>query len=80
MSVGNDGGWCALTLSTSGRPYAAGLLTARPAHGRVYIHTVGSTTRIDYTPAAQYAGADSFTVKMEPGDAVARVAVSVSPK
>ena len=80
MSVGNDGGWCALTLSTSGRPYAAGLLTARPAHGRVYIHTVGSTTRIDYTPAAQYAGPDSFTVKMEPGDAVARVAVSVSPK
>ena len=80
MTVGNDGGWCALTLSNSGQPYAAGLLTARPAHGRVYIHTVGSATRIDYTPTAQHAGPDSFTVKMQPGDAVARVAVTVSPK
>ncbi len=80
MSVGNDGGWCALTLSTSGRPYSAGLLTVRPAHGRVYVHTVGSTTRIDYTPATQYAGPDKFSVKMVPGDAVAQVTVTVTPK
>ena len=78
MSVGNDGGWCGVTLVRADGPYSAGLLTARPAHGRVYIHTVGSVTRIDYTPAAGYSGTDSFTVKMVPGDATASISVTVA--
>lgn len=78
MSVGNDGGWCGITLVRADGPYSAGLLTARPAHGRVYIHTVGSVTRIDYTPATGYSGTDSFAVKMVPGDAVANVSVTVA--
>src|SRR5690348_9256412 len=50
MKLGNDGGWCAIPVRDGSRPYAAGLLTAPPAHGKVLIHTVGDDTRIDYTP------------------------------
>src|SRR6476646_5012748 len=50
VKVGNDGGWCAISVNNGGRPYSAGLLTSKPAHGKVQIHTVGNDTRIDYTP------------------------------
>jgi hypothetical protein len=77
MSVGNDGGWCGITVDDSGHPYQAGLLTARPAHGQVYIHSVGDATRIDYTPSKGYAGPDSFAVRLLPGEAVVRTTVTV---
>ena len=50
VKLGNDGGWCAITVNNGGKPYAAGLLSTPPAHGKVLIHTVGNDTRIDYTP------------------------------
>ena len=78
MMVGNDGGWCAISLARGGKPYGAGLLTAQPSHGTVYIHTVGDTTRIDYTPAAHYTGPDSFGVRLVPGEATLNVSVTVS--
>ena len=79
MTVGNDGGWCAFTVAQPGpQPYAAGLLTVEPGHGRVYIHPVGDNTRIDYTPDAGYAGPDAFTVTLLPGREVIRAAVSVT--
>ena len=79
MTVGNDGGWCALTVAQPGpQPYAAGLLTEDPAHGRVYIHPVGDNTRIDYTPDAGYVGPDAFAVTLLPGRAVVRATVSVT--
>lgn len=77
MTVGNDGGWCGITVDNAGHPYGAGLLTSRPAHGRVYIHSVGDATRIDYTPDAGYAGPDSFSVRLLPGNGVIRATVSV---
>lgn len=80
MVVGNDGGWCGITVAAPGdQPYAAGLLTGRPAHGRVYIHTVGYGTRVDYTPDRNYAGADSFAVELLPGSPTLRVSVTVQP-
>ena len=80
LVVGNDGGWCAVTVAAPGdEPFAAGLLTARPQHGRVYIHTVGYATRIDYTPARGYAGPDAFAVELLPGGAALRVSVTVQP-
>lgn len=80
MKVGNDGGWCGLTVvQRSGEPYDAGLLTARPAHGTVLIHKVGDSTRIDYTPQQGFAGTDTFTVKLLPGNPAIRVAVTVVP-
>jgi hypothetical protein len=84
VSVGNDGGWCAISVARAGSkdtgpiPYKTGLLAGRPSHGKVYIHTVGDATRIDYTPAPGYAGPDSFTVTLVPGAAVLRAEVTVA--
>lgn len=80
IAVDNDGGWCAVTVAAPGdQPYAAGLLTSRPAHGKVYIHTVGYTTRIDYTPARNFTGTDSFVVELLPGSPTVHVSVTVRP-
>jgi hypothetical protein len=79
MTVGNDGGWCGITVAQGSQPYSAGLLTGRPAHGTIYIHTVGDATRIDYTPDAHFTGSDSFAVRLVPGGGLIRVAVTVKP-
>jgi len=78
ITVGNEGGWCAISVAHGGEPYSAGLLILRPTHGQVYIHTVGDNTRIDYTPRPGYVGPDSFTARMIPGDATLRVSVTVT--
>jgi len=79
MKVANDGGWCAVTVNNRGKPFDAGLLASPAGHGKVLIHTVGNDTRIDYTPAARFTGTDAFSVRLLPGDATVRVAVSVTP-
>ena len=78
IKLGNDGGWCAITVDNQGKPFAAGLLTADPAHGKVLIHTVGDATRIDYTPETQFIGGDAFTVRLLPGYATIQANVTVS--
>ena len=79
IKLGNDCGWCAITVNNNGRPFDAGLLGTTPAHGKVLIHTVGNDTRIDYTPGARFAGADAFSVRLIPGDSTIRVTVTVTP-
>lgn len=78
MRVGNDGGWCGISVTLNNKPYAAGLLTTRAQHGTVFIHPVGDNTRIDYTPERGYVGPDSFAVRLLPGDADLQVAVTVT--
>jgi hypothetical protein len=79
IKVTNDGGWCAITVHQDGpKPYDAGLLQKRAAHGDVTIHEVGDDTRIDYTPDRGFAGNDTFAVKLIPGDATLNVAVTVT--
>jgi hypothetical protein len=76
--VTGGGGWCGIPLHTASGPYTAGLLT-QPAHnGRVYVHTVGDDTRIDYIPKPGAVVPDSFTVQLIPGNATVRVAVKPS--
>jgi Bacterial Ig domain len=77
--VGNDGGWCAITVNNNGWPFDAGLAVTPPAHGKLAIHTVGNDTRIDYTPTARFAGADTFSVRLIPGDATVRATATVTP-
>jgi hypothetical protein len=79
MSVANDGGWCGISVSRFAGAYSAGLMVQRPARGKVYVHTVGSATRVDYTPDPGFSGSDTFAVKLIPGDATMRVAVTVKP-
>jgi hypothetical protein len=75
----NDGGWCGLPVrQDSSKPFDAGLLTARPAHGTVLIHEVGDETRIDYTPDRGFSGTDGFSVRLVPGDGTIRIAVAVA--
>ena len=79
MTVGNDGGWCGISVGQGGtHPYSVGLLSTPPNHGKIYIHTVGDQTRIDYTPDAGFAGSDNFVVKLVPGNGSLHVAVTVS--
>jgi hypothetical protein len=79
IKVANDGGWCGLRLRQGGtKPFDAGLLVARPEHGAVLIHEVGDDTRIDYTPDRRFAGSDSFSVKLIPGEERIKVAVTVT--
>ena len=79
MKLANDGGWCAISVHQAGpKPFDAGLLTTRPTHGNVLIHQVGDDTRIDYTPDRGFTGSDSFAVKLIPGDASIRTAVTVT--
>jgi hypothetical protein len=79
MTVGNDGGWCGISVGQGGpHPFSAGLLTKPPEHGKIYIHTVGDATRVDYTPDAGFAGSDNFVVRLVPGNGSLRVAVTVS--
>ena len=79
MTVGSAGGWCGLSVQNKGAPFAAGLLTRRATHGRVYIHSVGAATRIDYTPKPGYVGPDRFAVELLPDDAKLTVTVTVRP-
>jgi hypothetical protein len=81
MTVGNDGGWCGITATQpGGGQYAAGLLTIRPEHGKIYIHTVGDATRIDYTPDVGFTGSDAFAFRLVPSNGLTRVTVTVTPK
>ncbi len=79
VKLANDGGWCGIHVHQDGpKPFDAGLLTARPSHGNVLIHAVGDETRIDYTPDRGYVGGDTFVVRLIPGDASIRAAVTVT--
>jgi hypothetical protein len=79
MVLGNDGGWCAITTAqANSSAFSAGLLTERPAHGKVFIHQVNGATRIDYTPDRGFRGSDSFAVKLIPGEPVIKAAVTVN--
>jgi hypothetical protein len=80
MKLDDSRGWCGLPLrQPDAKPYDAGLLLERPAHGSVVIHQVGDDTRVDYTPDRGFTGSDSFVVKMIPGNAMVRISVSVVP-
>lgn len=78
IKVGSDGGWCGLLVNNNGMPFDTQLLTARPEHGKVYVHRVGNDTRIDYTPDTGFVGGDSFTVSMLPGEAIVHGVVTTT--
>src|SRR6201987_2994577 len=76
MKVGSDGGWCGITVSNNGQPYAAGLVGAKPVQGQPFRHTVCNDTRIAYPPDRGVGGSDTFAVKMIPGHATIRMLVA----
>ena len=79
MQVGNDGGWCAVRVTDKdGTAYLYPKLTQRQSHGGVKVQTAAGLTRIEYTPAANYAGSDAFTVALTPKDKSADIPLRVT--
>lgn len=79
IHASNEGGWCGVPVHQDGpKPFDAGLLSVRPEHGSVTVHSVGDNTRIDYTPDTGYVGSDAYTVTLLPGPTVLRITVSVT--
>ena len=84
MVTSNEGGWCAIKVSEKdGQAFATGLVRIRPEHGRLYVEKAGAQTRVQYYPAAGYAGADTFTIGLRSrsagtADATVKVNVTVS--
>ena len=78
MRVSNEGGWCGITANRGGAPLSSYLVVSRPAHGKVFAHRVGPSTRIDYTPDRGYVGTDSFAVRLVPGEGVIQATVAVT--
>ena len=79
MVVDNDGGWCGILVNQAGpKPFDLGLVATRPQNGRLHIRKVGDNTRVDYIPNAAYGGTDAFAVRLMPGGATLRVAVTVN--
>lgn len=65
MSVSNEGGYCAATLTAaSGKPFDAPLLHQPPHHGSARVVKYNGRTSVEYTPVAGYAGTDSFEVRL----------------
>ena len=73
MTMDNDGGWCGIATNRAG----PGLVTAKPAHGRLHVRKVGANTRVDYIPDRGFVGTDSFAVKLLPDQAELKVAATV---
>jgi hypothetical protein len=78
MQMSDEGGWCGIIATHDGHAFDSYLLVTRPSHGKIYVHHVGTQTRIDYTPDKGFTGTDSFAVRMIPGDAVIQGAVTVT--
>ncbi len=75
MTMDNDGGWCGIATNRAG----PGLVTAKPANGRLHVRKVGAITRVDYIPDRGFTGTDAFAVKLLPDQAELKVAATVQP-
>jgi hypothetical protein len=84
MTVSNDGGYCAATLTAdSGQPYDAPLVPEKPTHGEDSVVQYNHKTSIEYVPNTGYVGHDAFTAKLivkgKPGYTTINVAIDVQP-
>jgi hypothetical protein len=65
MTLSNEGGYCAATLTAKdGQPFAAGLVPVTPLHGIPRVVKYNGKTSVEYSPQQGYIGHDSFIVKL----------------
>ncbi len=65
MTLSNDGGYCAATLTAgNGQPYDAPLVPIRPLHGDETVVRYNGKTSVEYAAKPGYVGPDSFTVRL----------------
>ncbi len=84
MTVSNDGGYCAATLTTAaGAPFDAPLVPEKPLHGEDSVVQYNGKTSVEYTANTGFVGKDRFVVKLivkgQPGYTTLNVAVNVHP-
>lgn len=84
MTLGNDGGYCAATLTAaSGKPYDAPLVPLLPRHGTPRVVKYNGKTSVEYVPDPGFAGHDDFAVhliiKGSPALTTLNVSVTVLP-
>jgi hypothetical protein len=84
MTISNDGGYCAASLTAAnGKPFDAPLVPERPAHGEDSVVEYNGKTSVEYTANQGYVGHDGFTVKLilkgQPGYTTLNVSVDVQP-
>jgi hypothetical protein len=85
MSVSNDGGYCAATLTTAGgTPYDAPLVPEKPLHGEDSVVQYNGKTSVEYTANTGFVGKDRFVVKLivkgQPGYTTLNVSADVHPR
>jgi hypothetical protein len=84
MTISNDGGYCAATLTaSSGKPFDAPLVPQKPAHGDDSVVEYNGKTSVEYSANQGYVGHDGFTVRLilkgQPGYTTLNVSVDVQP-
>lgn len=83
IAMTNDG-WCGIyATEKAGTQFQLALIDTRAQHGSVYVRSINGRSRIEYTPAPRFVGADAFTLKLRPratggAEALLKVAVTVS--
>jgi len=87
MTVSNEGGYCAATLTAgSGKPFDAPLVpaAAEPEHGTVRVVHYNGKTSVEYTPESGYTGHDHFVTRLiirgTPGYTSLNMSITVVPK
>ncbi len=84
ITISNDGGFCAAALTaSSGEPFDAPLVPAKPQHGDVTVVKYNGKTSVEYTATPGYVGHDNFVVRLiikdKPGYTTLNVNVDVQP-
>jgi hypothetical protein len=83
LTVSNEGGWCGtyvqLMRDIQLTDWTTGALTEPPAHGSVRLRRGPTVVHVEYQPQPGYVGADSFTVRLQPGFSSRVTTVQVVP-
>ncbi len=65
VTVSNEGGYCAATLTAaSGRPFDAPLVPVLPQHGTPRVVKYDGKTSVEYVPETGFTGKDHFVVRL----------------
>ena len=79
MTVRSDDGLCALPVRTAANTnYASFGVSPAPKHGKAFLYNYDDATYVNYTPSTAYAGTDSFTAILIPGNGQPRVSLTVN--
>ncbi len=84
MTVSNDGGYCAASLTAdNGQPYDAALVHTKPLHGEDMVQHYNGKTSVEYSAKPGYVGHDSFPVQLilkgQAGYTTLNISVDVQP-